>query len=224
MKKKEYEGEDVSDINRYSRRAVLSEFEKLKLPKDSRILDLGCGKGSFSLKLKKMGYTNLFAADMTSDNVLPKSIHFKKADFHERLPFGNNEFDMVFSLEVIEHLENPWRFIDEIHRIIKPKGYAILTTPNPDNLTSKVLFVLGGRFNHFGKNLSYEFNEPKLRKDKHRTPIFHFFFQEMIYKKFRLISYHANGVQPLVMGKELYLGVKSPLIGMNKIYCIQKLR
>jgi len=223
MSKLRYEGEKVSGINYYSRAIVLEEFEKLNLPKNIKIADIGCGKGSFLLELQKRGYRNLSGSDINRHNNLPANIHFKKGDFHQGLPYDSNEFDMAFSLEVIEHLENPWRFIDEIHRILKKGGFAIITTPNPDNLTSKILFLFGGRFNHFGKNLSYDFNERKIRSDKHRTPVFHLFFQEMIYRKFRLVSYKANGVQPLFSGKEIYLGTKTPFIGMNKIYCLQKI-
>lgn len=223
MEKAKQRTKEVSHINHYSRVVVLEEFKKLNLPKGIKILDLGCGNGSFLLELKEKGYKNLSGADISKDNHLPANIEFKKADFHQGLPYSNNQFDIVFSLEVIEHLENPWQFIDEIHRILKNGGYAIITTPNPDNLASKMLFLFRGRFNHFGKNLSYDFKEKKIRADKHRTPVFHLFFKEMIYRKFELVAYKANGVQPIFSGKEIYLGTKSPLIGMNKIYCLKKI-
>jgi ubiquinone/menaquinone biosynthesis C-methylase UbiE len=45
-------------------------------------------------------------------------------------PFSNNQFDYVVAGEIIEHLENPKAFLDEVYRILKKDGYLILTTPN----------------------------------------------------------------------------------------------
>lgn len=214
----------IALINQKSRDIVIEEFKKLKLPKSAKILDIGCGSGSFIKVLKDMGYKNISGTDMDPDELFLKDVPFRKADFNNVFPYKDKEFDMIFSLEVIEHLENPWKFVEEIQRILKPNGYCILTTPNPDTLASRIVFLLSARFIHFGGGgLSYENNEKFPRKDKHRTPVFHFLFLEMIYKRFKLISYLGNGVQPLIRGKEIYVGTKNPLFGMNKIYCLRKI-
>lgn len=44
------------------------------------------------------------------------------------LPFDNNVFDTVIAVEVLEHLEKPQSFIDEIHRVLRPDGKFFLTT------------------------------------------------------------------------------------------------
>jgi 2-polyprenyl-3-methyl-5-hydroxy-6-metoxy-1,4-benzoquinol methylase len=196
----------------------------LDLPKDIKILDLGCGTGSFLKDIIALGYTNVYGADMAPEDFMLPKVKFVKANFNEKFPFKDNEFDIVFSLEVIEHLENPWHYMDEMQRIIKSKGYLIMTTPNPDTLASRFMFLLKGRFIHFGGGgLSYEKNTKTPLVDKHRTPIFHFLFKEMIYTKFRIISFKGNGISPLIKGKELHLPTKNPLFGMNKIYCLKKI-
>ncbi|MBN2459186.1 class I SAM-dependent methyltransferase [Candidatus Woesearchaeota archaeon] len=212
----------VARINRKSRMLIFEKLAELELPKNCKMLDAGCGDGSFLFELQEKGYFNIHGCDMDEKGFVPNDIKFKKANFHQKLPYHDHEFDVVFSLEVIEHLENPWFFMDELHRIIRPHGHCVLTTPNPDNITSKILFLLMGRFNHFGHNLSYEFNEAVIRKDKHRTPIFHFFFQEMVYKRFIIITYWSNGLQPIFKGKEIDFKTKSPLIGADKIYFLKK--
>jgi SAM-dependent methyltransferase len=46
-----------------------------------------------------------------------------------QLPFANDFFDTVISIEFIEHIEEPWKFIAEINRILKKGGICILTSP-----------------------------------------------------------------------------------------------
>lgn len=50
------------------------------------------------------------------------------ADAH-RLPFGNGFFDCVFAVEVLEHLADPFAFVDEAHRLLSKRGMLILTAP-----------------------------------------------------------------------------------------------
>jgi SAM-dependent methyltransferase len=45
-------------------------------------------------------------------------------------PFPNGSFDAVFVGEVLEHLSDPDRFFEEVHRILRKKGTLVITTPN----------------------------------------------------------------------------------------------
>lgn len=52
------------------------------------------------------------------------------------LPFGDGEFDCVISFQVIEHIPDDREFVREIHRVLRPGGQLIVTTPNaPMSLT-----------------------------------------------------------------------------------------
>ena len=52
------------------------------------------------------------------------------------LPFGDGEFDCVISFQVIEHIADDAAFVREVHRVLKPGGRFIVTTPNaPMSLT-----------------------------------------------------------------------------------------
>ncbi|MBT8228697.1 MAG: methyltransferase domain-containing protein, partial [Bacteroidia bacterium] len=46
------------------------------------------------------------------------------------LPFEEGTFDIVVSSEVIEHVPDPLKAITEMHRVLKPGGILVLTTPN----------------------------------------------------------------------------------------------
>jgi SAM-dependent methyltransferase len=52
----------------------------------------------------------------------------------EVLPFNDDEFDFVYCSEVLEHLRKPETLLKEVKRILKPKGYFLITTPNEPNL------------------------------------------------------------------------------------------
>ena len=55
---------------------------------------------------------------------------FKVIDEPNVLPYGNGEFDFVFSVFVLEHSTKPWKLLDECNRILKPGGRLILLCPD----------------------------------------------------------------------------------------------
>lgn len=50
----------------------------------------------------------------------------------EAMPYDNNSFDVVISLETIEHLYNPEKFVLEVKRVLKDDGIFVVSTPNDD--------------------------------------------------------------------------------------------
>jgi SAM-dependent methyltransferase len=58
------------------------------------------------------------------------------------LPFGDEMFDMVHCAEVLEHMSTPQDVISEIARILKPGGYALITTPNPNNIVERLGYTI----------------------------------------------------------------------------------
>ena len=48
----------------------------------------------------------------------------------ERIPFPDGEFDVVYLMQVIEHLARPHEFLTEAHRVLKPGGALYLAMPN----------------------------------------------------------------------------------------------
>jgi len=66
------------------------------------------------------------------------------------LPYADASFDLVTATEVIEHLADFRRVVREIHRVLRPGGVCILSTPNILNLNSRLRFLWFGFWNLFG--------------------------------------------------------------------------
>ncbi len=71
------------------------------------------------------------------------------ADLDRNLPFGDASFDAAVSVEGIEHLRDPTRFLEELGRVVKPGGALVLTTPNVLNWRSRVRFLFRGYHDYF---------------------------------------------------------------------------
>jgi ubiquinone/menaquinone biosynthesis C-methylase UbiE len=103
-----------------------------------RVLDAGCGDGSILFALKNHFDISIVGADFSEEalvnagkNSVRKgyALESHKADTRN-LPFENISFDKIFSLGVVEHLQNPESAVNELARCLKPGGVLVLMTPN----------------------------------------------------------------------------------------------
>jgi len=118
------------------------------LPK-GKVLDLGCGSGDYAQRLKESGF-EVTASDMDVKRFnYHDTIEFKESHLDRPLPFGDQSFDHIIFLEVIEHIYNPDFVIREISRVLKPNGVLILSTPNILNIGSRLRFLFEGSFDFF---------------------------------------------------------------------------
>jgi SAM-dependent methyltransferase len=96
------------------------------------ILDLGCGDGRsvavWNLFGKASGL-DLSDKAMSNASELFPGMEFISGDATDT-DFQSNRFDVVISQEVIEHIDDQRKYIQECCRLLKQDGYLILTTPN----------------------------------------------------------------------------------------------
>ena len=64
----------------------------------------------------------------------------------EEMPFGDQEFDVITSCAVLEHLEKPAKVFQEFHRVLKPGGKAVLLTPSKHDYVSVAAKLMPNRF------------------------------------------------------------------------------
>jgi ubiquinone/menaquinone biosynthesis C-methylase UbiE len=68
-------------------------------------------------------------------------MNFLTADLF-RLPLADASLDILLCCEIVEHLLDLPTAFPEMARILKPGGYAFITTPNPDNLVERVGYFI----------------------------------------------------------------------------------
>lgn len=127
-----------------------------------RVLDAAAGEGSLSKKLFDMGF-EVYPIDINPTIFQFQQLKCEMIDLNFKLPYLDEIFDIVTSVETIEYLWNPFGCLNEFHRILKIGGKLILTTPNILTVFSRILFLLTGRFAGF--------LDKDYRKSGHITPI-----------------------------------------------------
>ena len=116
-------------------------------PRD-KVLEIGCDSGLFSLILKeKFKDIKHQAVEIDPERIkmaVSRGIDVQKVDVEkEKLPFGDNYFDIILFTEVMEHLSNPLLTLSEIKRVVKPKGTVIISTPNTVGLFARYNHLFG---------------------------------------------------------------------------------
>jgi 2-polyprenyl-3-methyl-5-hydroxy-6-metoxy-1,4-benzoquinol methylase len=116
------------------------------------LLDIGCGKGSFLKQVnekalnKSLTGTDLY--DYSSE--LGFNVSWIKQDLNKEPSQTFAKYDLITAIEVIEHLENPRKFVRDFTRLLSDDGHILITTPNLDSYTSLISFALRGYHSAFG--------------------------------------------------------------------------
>ncbi len=129
-----------------------------------KIVDLGSGIGIMVRALNQLGAEavgldkfifntereNIYSINdfKTLENIWKRyAIRILNSDVvKERLPFPDKTFDLVISDETIEHLAySPQHMFQEARRVLKPRGYFLITTPNFATLWHRIRFLFLGR-------------------------------------------------------------------------------
>jgi len=109
------------------------------------VLDVGCYDGLISAEIKERGNLvhGIDISQKATDLARQRGILATTGDLDDGLPFPDRSFDVVFAGEVIEHVLDVDFLIDEVNRVLKDKGFVVMTTPNLASLGRRLLLLLG---------------------------------------------------------------------------------
>lgn len=134
-----------SFIHRFWHTTRFTEIGKMIESTKGEILDIGSSDGTFTkVIVGKSGASKVIGIDVLEKSVRyakrrfarSKIVSFRVADAHKLL-FPNRTFDAVFCLETMEHVEDPVKVAQEMHRVLKDDGYAVVLVPN-ENLLFRI--------------------------------------------------------------------------------------
>ncbi|SHI76131.1 Methyltransferase domain-containing protein [Malonomonas rubra DSM 5091] len=139
-------------------------LNEIKLEEGLDVLVLGCGQGTDEKNIKSLcPSANIRSTDISAemikraiDGASPSTFALASA---ENMPFPDNSFDRIVSREVIEHVDKPQQMLNEVSRMLRDNGVAVITTENEESLSRK---HAGGEFIKriirlfFRKNASFD--------------------------------------------------------------------
>ncbi|HYD26530.1 bifunctional 2-polyprenyl-6-hydroxyphenol methylase/3-demethylubiquinol 3-O-methyltransferase UbiG [Brevundimonas sp.] len=102
------------------------------------LLDVGCGGGLIAEPMRRLGF-EVTAIDASSENIGTARIHaeqqgldigYRAATVEQLEAGGSGPFDVVLTMEVIEHVADPEAFVRTCARLVKPGGMMVVATLN----------------------------------------------------------------------------------------------
>lgn len=110
------------------------------LVKDKLVLDIACGSGYGTDYLAGRGAKEIIGADINEKSIRRNQAYYHKTNLKFqtadalKLPFENNKFDLIVSLETIEHFsaDHQKTFLTELKRVLKEEGLLVISTPNAE--------------------------------------------------------------------------------------------
>ena len=122
------------------------------MPVSGKILEIGTGKGHFALALAKRGF-KFVSIDISAEEQRIALLNLKYSGLEknaelrlenaEALSFPDKSFDVIFSINVFHHLQNPLKVLDEMVRLVRPPGKIVLS-----DFTDKGLEIINACHTH----------------------------------------------------------------------------
>lgn len=133
-------GEDIGQNSWLTADEYRGFFSILRLTKDARVLEIASGSGGPALFMVKETGCHLTGLEYDTNGVdnslklaeangLSAQTVFKHGDASEPLPFEDNSFDALFTIDAINHLKNRQSVLKEFYRVLKPCGKLLYTDP-----------------------------------------------------------------------------------------------
>src|SRR3989338_545184 len=183
-----FEVEDHHWWHKQKRLMVHSLIER-NCRQPGRVLDLGAGSGKLLDELKQKGWqvAGVDADEKAVRLARRRGLKLVKLNQNQiRLPFTDNNFDLVVSLDTLEHVKTDAAAIGEMKRVVKPEGLILITVPANPWLFSYWDKMLG-HFRRYSKT-----SLARLIKTAGLRPVFVSFFFSYLLLPVSLIRWFRN--------------------------------
>lgn len=109
----------------------IKSLQRIKLQSSNRILDVGCGSGTFLCQLHGLGFKNCLGIDpfLEADITYPSGLTIKKMSFFDL----DEKFDVIMFHHVFEHFSNPKDVLIHISKLLSGSGQCIIRIPDVDS-------------------------------------------------------------------------------------------
>jgi 2-polyprenyl-3-methyl-5-hydroxy-6-metoxy-1,4-benzoquinol methylase len=183
---------DKNVIRKHVHLSRFREVGKLIEPRGGNILDIGCADGMFTkVILDKSNAEKIVGIDVLKTSIEWANKHWKKekrmefrvGDAH-KLNFPRGSFDAVFALEVLEHVFEPIRVLNEIKRVLKKNGYAVFLVP-AETLLFKMVWYFWTKY-----------TESRIWKETH----IHAYSSDFLVKLARTMGYKVEVDKKIIFG------------------------
>lgn len=147
-------------------RMSIRNLKKIIEVRGLSVLILGCGMGYECDEWKKLG-NYVEACDINPKYISHTKRYAHKTfscDLMKKIPKPDRKFDVVYCSETFEHLLSPQPFMNECRRILKDRGFLIMTTDNPSNIKNIIRMVFQNS-SYFHSAGHYQFYSPKDMKN-----------------------------------------------------------
>lgn len=112
-----------------------------------KLLDIGCGSGETSATLKKLGKAKWICG--VEYNAKAAAVARTRLDYVVEgdveklaLEFPPETFDAILTLDILEHLVDPWTILEKLSRLLKPGGVIIASIPNVRHISVVIPLLL----------------------------------------------------------------------------------
>jgi SAM-dependent methyltransferase len=123
-------------MDKHDREKVALVSRYMALHRNSSVLDVGCGAGTYLAKVRKMFGCRVVAVDFKELSGLPS---FRKIEFHCGLfyeqKFSDQSFDLITMWHFLEHDYDPLRTLRFARELLVPEGRLVIEVPRLDSLT-----------------------------------------------------------------------------------------
>lgn len=120
------------------RRIIRAELDRLPLPAGVRVLDAGCGSGRTLVELADYGEVSGIELDPDAASLAQgRELGDVVVGRLEELPWGEDHFDLITCLDVIEHTPDDRVTLTELRRVCRPGGFLVVTVPAYQALWSR---------------------------------------------------------------------------------------